>query len=83
MPKPLSDQRNQGSVPPRPGRLDRLSSVRAEMAKLYRAAKTGRRDAREATSLIWMLNSIRGALEAEAIERAEEKMAELTKRLPR
>jgi hypothetical protein len=33
--------------------------------------------------LVWILNSIRGALEAEAIERLEEKMAGLQQRLTR
>jgi hypothetical protein len=85
MDKPLSDQNNQAglSLPPRPGRLDRLSSVRLEMARLYRAAKSGRREAAEAARLIWMLREIRGCLEGESIERLEAQMKTLEQRLAR
>jgi hypothetical protein len=48
--------------------------VRLEISRLYRAAKTGRREAGETARLVWILGQVRACLEAEAIERLEQKM---------
>ena len=43
--------------------------VRREMAKIYREAKGGKRDAADAAKLVWMLAEIRKCIELEEIER--------------
>jgi hypothetical protein len=45
-------------------RLDRLSSVRLEMARTYRKARNSKLDLDRAKSLIWMLAQVRACIEA-------------------
>jgi hypothetical protein len=56
-------------------RLDRLSSVRLEMARVYRKARNSKLDLDRAKSLIWMLAQIRGVIEAEIDERKTDELA--------
>jgi hypothetical protein len=62
-------------------RLDKLSNVRLEMSRLYRKAKTGKLDAAEASKLVYILREIRTTLEAEVIERLEQRMLNLEERV--
>jgi hypothetical protein len=56
-------------------RLDRLSSVRLEMARVYRKARNSKLDLGRAKSLIWMLAQIRGVIEAAVDERKTDELA--------
>jgi hypothetical protein len=56
-------------------RLDRLSSVRLEMARVYRKARNNKLDLDRAKSLMWMLAQVRGVIEAEVHERRTEELA--------
>jgi len=60
---------------PNTNRLDRLSSVRLEMARTYRKARNSKLDLARAKSLIWMLAQIRGVIEAEIDERKTDELA--------
>jgi len=60
---------------PNTNRLDRLSSVRLEMARTYRKARHSKMDLFRAKSLIWMLAQIRGVIEAEIDERKTDELA--------
>lgn len=67
---------------PAPKRLTRQSlasigGVVAEMATIYREMKAGKRDHREGRSLVWVLSELRAAVEAQALERIEQRLAEL------
>ena len=55
-------------------RLDRLATVRIEMARIYRKAKARKLDAGEASKLVYILREIRCCIEAEVIERLEQRM---------
>jgi hypothetical protein len=68
MPNTLSENTNTN-------RLDRLSSVRLEMARVYRKARNSKLDLDRAKSLIWMLAQIRGVIEAEVDERKTDELA--------
>jgi hypothetical protein len=68
MPNALSEKTNTN-------RLDRLSSVRLEMARVYRKARNSKLDLDRAKSLIWMLAQIRGVIEAEVDERKTDELA--------
>ena len=56
-------------------RLDRLSSVRLEMARVYRKARNNKLDLDRARSLIWMLAQIRNVIQAEIEERKTDELA--------
>jgi len=62
-------------------RLDGLAGIRAEMAGIYRDARSGKLDPDRAKNLMAMLVQIRGVLEAEIEERKmgehEERLAKL------
>jgi hypothetical protein len=58
-------------------RLDRLSNVRIEMAKLYRQARTGKIEPAAASRFVYMLKEIRCCLESEALERIEARLDEI------
>lgn len=60
--------------------LDGLAGLRAEMAGIYRDARSGKLDPDHAKHLMSMLVQIRGVLEAEVEER---KMSEHEERLAR
>ena len=62
-------------------RLDKLSNVRLEMARLYRKAKTKKLDPAEASKLVYILREIRTTLEAEVVERLEQRMLNLEERV--
>jgi hypothetical protein len=55
-------------------RLDCLSNVRLEMARLYRKAKQGKIETSEASRLVYILKEFRCCLEAELLQRLEEHM---------
>ena len=61
-------------------RLDSLSTVRTEMAKLYRLARAGSLELNKLGRLIYTLKEIRCCLESETLERLEAQMAELSER---
>lgn len=67
MDKPLESKKNTG-------RLDRLSSVRLEMARIYRKVKGGKLEPESATKRVYILKEIRCCIEAEIMERMEERM---------
>lgn len=58
-------------------RLDRLSSVRLEMARIYRKVRNKRMPAEEATKHVYILREIRTVIEAEVHERIEERLVRL------
>ena len=58
-------------------RLDKLSSVRLEMARIYRKARNGKMEPGTATKHIYILKEIRGVIEAETMVSIEERMARL------
>jgi hypothetical protein len=62
---------------PSPARLGSLRGVRKEMARLYQLAASGEIEAGKATRLVYILREIRCALESEALNRLEERLAEL------
>ena len=59
--------------------LASLGGVIQEMAKVYRLARSSKMGHDNARSLVWMLDKLRSALEAQALERLEAKMDELAK----
>ena len=61
-------------------RLDTLSTVRTEMAKLYRLARGGKLELENLGKFIYALKEIRCCLESETLERIEAQMAELSDR---
>lgn len=67
MDKPLNTKRETG-------RLDRLSSVRQEMARIYRKVKSGKLEPESGTKRVYILKEIRACIEAEIGERLEERM---------
>jgi hypothetical protein len=61
-------------------RLDCLSNVRLEMARLYRQAKAGKIEADKASRLVYVLREIRCCLESEMLVGLEERMAAIQER---
>jgi hypothetical protein len=62
-------------------RLDRLSSVRAEMARIYRQVRAGKMEPESATKRVYILKEIRACIEAELGERLEERMVRVQEAL--
>jgi hypothetical protein len=54
--------------------LASIGGVVAEMASLYRQMKAGTRDHKEGRSLVWVLDRLRAAVEAESLARIEAKL---------
>jgi hypothetical protein len=54
--------------------LASIGGVVAEMASLYRRMKAGTLDHKEGRSLVWVLDRLRAAVEAEALQRIEAKL---------
>lgn len=59
--------------------LASLGGVIQEIATVYRQARNGKMSHENARSLVWMLDKLRSALEAQALERLEAKMDALAK----
>ena len=59
------------------GRLDRLSSVRQEMARIYRKVKSGKLEPESGTKRVYILKEIRACIEAEIGERLEERLVKV------
>jgi hypothetical protein len=57
--------------------LASIGGVVSEMATIYREMKSGKRDHKEGRSLVWVLSELRAAVEAQALERIEARLAEL------
>jgi hypothetical protein len=70
----LSEKQGTEEATPRHPKLDRLASVRAEMARLYREVRAGRLDAGDATKLTYILKEIRCCLEASRLAELEARM---------
>jgi hypothetical protein len=62
-------------------RLDRLSDVRAEMARVYREARAGKVNINDGVRFCCMLSQIRAAIEAEVTERLEARLMTVEERL--
>ena len=62
-------------------RLDTLSGVREEQARVYRLARSGRLDARDATALTFMLAQLVRTLRVEQEERVEQALEGLARRV--
>jgi len=54
--------------------LTSIGGVVAEMASIYRQMKAGKRDHKTGRSLVWVLDRLRAAVEAEALQRIEAKL---------
>jgi hypothetical protein len=54
--------------------LASIGGVVAEMASLYRRMKSGALDHKDGRSLVWVLDRLRAAVEAEALQRIEAKL---------
>ena len=67
-----------GPVPP-PRALTKLEHVRAEMAKVYRSARTGKIEAQDATRLCYILVSLAKVIEGSALESRVEALEAETK----
>jgi hypothetical protein len=61
-------------------RLGSLPMVRLEMARLYRAAKSGKMEAEKVSRLVYVLREIRCCLESEMLVGLEERMAAIQER---
>jgi hypothetical protein len=57
--------------------LASLGGIVGEMSKIYREMKSGKRDHKEGRSLVWVLSELRAAVEAQALESIEARLAEL------
>jgi hypothetical protein len=57
--------------------LASLGGIIGEATKVYRLARAGKMDHKEARSLVWMLGEIRQMVEAQALEKIEARLAEL------
>jgi hypothetical protein len=57
--------------------LTSLAGIIAEATKVYRQARAGKIDHKEARSLVWMLGEIRQMVEAQQLEKIEARLAEL------
>ena len=69
--KPLSSKGNGNDLSPGNAvKLDTLSGVRGEMARMYRLALKGTVPPEEMTKFIYALKEIRGCIEAEQIPEA-------------
>lgn len=53
----------------RPIDLATAIDVRREMSRIYREAKSGKRDAQDAAKLVWMLSQVGKMIEVHEIER--------------
>ena len=63
------------TLPPAKGKryrckLDTMADVKAEMAKVYREARSGVVDVQDATKLTWMLQAVGKVIESEEPEKA-------------
>ena len=70
-------------IPPKKRRLRRdplasLAGLIGEAGRVYRAMKSGKMDHEKGRSLMWSLAQIRPMLEAEALQRIEKRLEELT-----
>ena len=70
-------------IPPKKRRLRRgpltsLAGLIGEAGRVYRAMKAGRLDHEKGRSLMWSLAQIRPMLEAEALQRIERRLDELS-----
>ena len=54
---------------PRIGRLDSMSAIRREMAKIYRQTRRGKIDINDATKLAFLLRTLAEMVASEIIER--------------
>ncbi len=62
------------TLPPKKGqryrcKLDTMADVKAEMAKVYREARSGVVDVQDATKLTWMLQAVGKVIESEEPEK--------------
>jgi hypothetical protein len=78
----LTETEDSEALPPSVARirLDTLSTVRTEMAKLYRLARAGKLELGSLGKLVYTLKEIRCCLEAEALERMEQRMDEIAQK---
>ena len=60
---------------PRVGHLDTLGGVLREMACVYRECRTGKTAPELGCKLVYILREMRAAIEAEALERLEQRLA--------
>jgi hypothetical protein len=80
MAKPLKNKRTQESAPPtnRGPKLNTLAEVLAEMATIYRGARSRNIDIEVATKLTYMLTQLRQGIEGKLLEEVQSKIAELS-----
>jgi hypothetical protein len=68
--------------PPQGGRyrckLDTAQDVKAEMAKLYREARSGIQDVQDATKLTWCLQAVAKVIESSDLEKRIEQLEQKT-----
>lgn len=62
---------------PRRVKLDNLGAVVGEMARIYREMRAGKVEHQEGRSFVWVLDKLRSGLEAQALERIEERLMQL------
>jgi len=55
-------------LPPRPGRLKKLSDLRQELAFVYRDTRQGLIPTQDATRLTYILTALRQVIEVEMVE---------------
>jgi hypothetical protein len=79
--KPLNDNAQPDKGRGRKGitrqSLRSLSGLIGEASAVYRLMKAGRIDHEKGRSLVWVLSQVRAMLEAQALERVEQRLAEL------
>lgn len=80
MAKALKQKLLQESAPPkdRGPKLTTLAEVLAEMATIYRQAKSRKLDIEVATKLTYMLTQLRQGIEGKLLEEVQSKIAELS-----
>lgn len=66
---PATDQSNTQPPAPRIGSLHDVDAIRREMSRVYREARRGTLDTREAGRLVYILGEIRKCYEVSVLER--------------
>lgn len=74
-------QKQEGLLPRSNLKLDTLSAVRSEMARLYRLTLKKEIETDTFTKLIYGLKEIRGCIEASLLEDVQDRLSELSARV--
>jgi hypothetical protein len=77
----LTDKAKLPGLPNKGLKLDSLANLRAEMARLYRLAATGKIELGTMTSLIYGLKEIRCCIEGEALDVLHKRLADIAARV--